>query len=68
MSASSERPERLAEILREIIALSNPKRTNDSGSVPTHDSAELLSAQRVNGVDETGTSRGQEAGQKSSDG
>lgn len=66
MSASAERPERFAEILREVIGLSNPTRTNDSGSQRTDDAIELLDAQCLNAIDEAGASRGKEARQESS--
>ncbi|HEY4273498.1 MAG TPA: hypothetical protein VGM65_15980 [Candidatus Udaeobacter sp.] len=65
MSSSAEQPERLAKILGEMIALSNPTRTKDSGPSQTHDPTELLGAQSVNGVDEAGASRGEEAGRAS---
>ena len=64
MSASAERPERLAEILREIMGLSNPTRTNDSGPERTDDAVELLDVQCVDGIDEAGASRGNEARQE----
>jgi hypothetical protein len=66
MSDSSERPERLAEILREIIALSNPTRMNDSGSLRTDDSIELIDPQGVNGIDQTGASSRKKARQEGS--
>lgn len=60
MSDPAEQPERLVEILREMIALSNPTRTKDSGPSPPDDPAELLGAQCVNGIDKAGASRGEE--------
>jgi hypothetical protein len=61
MSDSAEQPERLVEILREMIALSNPTRTKDSGLSRTDDPTELLAAQCVNGIDKAGASRGEKA-------
>jgi hypothetical protein len=60
MSASAEQPERLAEILREILALSKPMSAKDLRSLQT-DSTELLDGQRVDGVDESGSPGGKEA-------
>ncbi len=67
MSASGERPERLAEILREIIGLAKTGRTNspdiesrevfESASVQKLNikSPELLDGKGVNGIDQART-------------
>jgi hypothetical protein len=47
MSVSPEPPERLAEILLEILALSKPTRTGQSKSVSGSDPIELLDAHCV---------------------
>jgi hypothetical protein len=47
MSVSPERPERLAEILLEILALSKPTRTSQSESVSGSDPIELFDAHCV---------------------
>jgi hypothetical protein len=59
MSSSAEQPERLAEILREMVALSNPTRTKDSRPSRPDDPTELLDAQCVNGINKAGASRGE---------
>jgi hypothetical protein len=76
MSASGEGPERLAEILREIVELTKTERTNirDNESREIVESAnaqklniespKLLDAQCVNGVDQACPSRGKQAGEK----
>jgi hypothetical protein len=64
MSASAERPERLAEILREILGLSNPSRTNDPGPERTDEAIESSDVQSVNPIDEGDASRGNEAHQE----
>jgi hypothetical protein len=73
MSASGEGPERLAEILREIIGLAKTGQTNipDIESREVFESAnvqklninspELLDAQGVNGINQTCSSRGKNA-------
>ena len=48
MSASSEGEERVAEILREILALSGTKRVNDPKSATADDSNKLVDPQCVN--------------------
>jgi hypothetical protein len=70
MSASGEEPERLAEILREIIGLTKTARTNvpDIKSREVVESANVqklniespgsLDAQGVNGIDQACTPRG----------
>jgi hypothetical protein len=45
MSMPPEPPERLAEILMEILALSKPNRTSESESARGSDSIELFDAQ-----------------------
>ena len=50
MSVSLERPERLAEILREILALSNSAGTSTSESASGSDPIELIDAHRVKQV------------------
>jgi hypothetical protein len=47
MSGSPEPPERLAEILLEILALSNPTRTSQSKPVSGSDSIELSDGECV---------------------
>jgi hypothetical protein len=47
MSVSPEPPERLAEILLEILALSNPTRTSQSESVSGSDPIENFDPHRV---------------------
>jgi hypothetical protein len=76
MSASGERPERLAEILREIIGLAKTGRTNMPGNESREvsesaqvqklniESPELLDAQGVNGIDQARASRGKKAGEQ----
>ena len=49
MSAASEGEESVAEILREILALSGTKQVNHSKSAPADDSVKLLDGQCVNG-------------------
>jgi len=48
MSASSEGEERVAEILREILALSGTKRLNHSNSATADDSIKSVDPQCVN--------------------
>ena len=76
MSASGEEPERLAQILREIIGLTTTARINlpDIESREVVESAnlqklniespELLAAQCVNGIDQDRASRRKQAGEK----
>jgi hypothetical protein len=47
MSVSPEPPERLAEILLEVLALSKPARTSQSESASGRDPSELSHAYRV---------------------
>ena len=79
MNASGEGPERLAEILREIIGLTKITRTNmpdtESGEVVESanvqklniESPELLSAQCLNGIDQACPPRGKQAGEERSE-
>jgi hypothetical protein len=76
MSASGEGPDRLADILREIIALTRTTRTNirdiESSEVIQSVNAQklnikspkLLDAQGVNGIDQTRAARGKKAGEQ----
>ena len=50
MSVPAEGAMRLAEILREIFALSEPNRPNSSKSTAADDPIELLDAQCLNGI------------------
>jgi len=47
MSVSPEPPQRLAEILQEILALSKPARTSQSESASGSDPSELSEAYRI---------------------
>ena len=76
MSASGEGPERLAEILREIIELTKTTRTNirdnesregvESASVqkPDIESAELFGPQCMDWINKRGAASGQETGEQ----
>jgi hypothetical protein len=64
MRPSAEQPERLVEILREILALS--KTTGDSGSVRNRPN-EFFDAERVNGIGQTGASPEEKPGEKRSE-
>jgi hypothetical protein len=50
MSAASEGEEGVAEILRQILALSGTKQVNHSKSTPADDSIKVFDAQCVNGL------------------
>ena len=78
MNASGEGPERLAEILREIIGLTKTSQTNqpdqstkivESANVRklNIESPELLSAQCLNGIDQACPPRGKQAGEERSE-
>ena len=78
MNASGEGPERLAEILREIIGLTKTVQTNrpyqstkivESANVQklNIESPELLSAQCLNGIDQACPPRGKQAGEERSE-
>src|SRR5262249_23574097 len=66
MSALPEQPERLVEILRELIALSK-KEGNHSEAARANDPTKLLDAQCVNGIGHTSRARGREARLESGD-
>jgi len=67
MRATRDGAECLAEIFREILALSETKRSNDPKSAAADDPTELFDAQCVNGIDQTGAPRGKQAGDERSD-
>lgn len=52
MSGSAEGAERIANILREILALSETKRPNHSKPAGADDPNEAVDAQSVNGIDQ----------------
>jgi hypothetical protein len=60
MSVPAEGAERLAEILREIFALSEPNRPNGSKSTAVGDPIELLDTQCLNGIHQTCASHGKQ--------
>jgi hypothetical protein len=76
MSASGERPERLAEILREILGLAKSARTDVPGNECREilesanvqklnvESPKLLDTQGVNGTNEGRAPRGKKAGEQ----
>lgn len=64
MSAASEE-ERVAEILREILALSGTERVNHSKSTPADDSIKLVDPQCVSGLHASGPC-GEQASEKRS--
>jgi hypothetical protein len=64
MSAASEGAERVAEILREILALSGTKRVNHSKSVTADDSIKLFDPQCVNGLHQGSAPSGKQASEK----
>ena len=66
MSASREGAECLAEIFREILALSETKRSKDPKSAAADDPMKLSDAQCVNGIDQTCAPRGKKAGDERS--
>jgi hypothetical protein len=66
MSAASEGEERVAEILREILALSGTKRVNRSKSAPADDSIKLFDPQCVNGLHQASAPCGKQASEKRS--
>jgi hypothetical protein len=67
MSAPQEGAECLAEIFREILALSKTKRSNDPESAAADDPTKLFDAHCVNGIDQTCAPRGKQTGDESSD-
>ena len=66
MSALPEQPERLVEILRELIALSKTE-GNHSELAPANGPTKLLDARCVKRIDQTCAARGKEARQESRD-
>jgi hypothetical protein len=60
MAEPVERPERLVEILREMIALS--KGTNASDPARSNDLVDSLGAQRLNRINHRGSTGGDETG------
>ncbi len=66
MSAASEEAERVAEILREILALSGTKRGNHSKSATADDSIKLFNSQCVNGLNQASAPCGKQASEKRS--
>jgi hypothetical protein len=67
MSVPQEGAECLAEIFREILALSETKRSNDPKSAAADDPTKLFDAQCVNGIDQSCPPRGKQAGDEGSD-
>jgi hypothetical protein len=67
MSVPRERAERLAEILREIFALSETKQPNCSKSAAADDSIKLLDTQCASGIHQTCVPHGKEASEKRSE-
>lgn len=58
MSGSAEQPERLAEILRQILALSDQKRTNlQESAAGTNNGSELFNGQCIDEIHEQTVSR-----------
>jgi hypothetical protein len=66
MSAASEGSERVAEILREILALSGTKRVNHSKSATASDSIRLFDPQCVNGLHQASAPCEKQASEKRS--
>jgi hypothetical protein len=66
MSVGSEGEERVAEILREILALSGTKRVNHSNSATGDDSVKLFDPQCVNGLYPASAPCGKQASEKRS--
>jgi len=66
MSAPREGAECLAEIFREILALSETKRSNDPKSAAADDPGKLFDAQCVN-IDQTCAPRGKQTGDEGGD-
>jgi hypothetical protein len=62
MSAASEGAEHVAEILREILALSETNQRNHSKSSMADDSVELLDTQDASGTPESYAPKGKQAG------
>jgi hypothetical protein len=66
MNAASEESERVAEILREILALSGTKRMNHSKSATADDSIKLFDPQCVNGLHHASAACGKQPGEERS--
>jgi hypothetical protein len=66
MSAASEGAERVAETLREILALSGTKRVNHSKSAAADDSIKFFDPQCVNGLHHASAPCGKQPGEKRS--
>ena len=66
MSAPGEGPERVAEILREILALSGTEGSNRSKSTGADDSIKLSDTQSESAIQETCASGGKQASEKRS--
>ena len=67
MSVPGEGAERLAEIFREIFALSEANRPNRSRSAVADDSINLFDAQGASGTSETCAPQGKQASDEHSD-
>jgi hypothetical protein len=67
MSVRAERAERLAEILREIFALSEINQSNHSRSAALDDSIKLLDTQSASRIDQTCVPHGRQASEKRSE-
>jgi len=66
MSAASEGAERVAEILREILALSGTKRMSRPKSATADDSIKLFDPQNVNGLHQASAPCGKQTSEKRS--
>ena len=66
MSAASEGEERVAEILREILALSGTKRLNHSNPATADDSIKLVDPQCANGIHQASAPTGKQLSEKRS--
>jgi hypothetical protein len=67
MSVPREGAERLAQTLREILALSEAKRPNHSKSAQADDPTKLLDSQCVNGIEQTFAARRKHASEDRSE-
>jgi hypothetical protein len=67
MSVPAKGAERLAEILREIFALSETNQPNHSRSSAADDSIKLLDTQCVSGIHQTCVPHGKQASEKRSE-
>jgi len=67
MSVPEEGAERLAEILREIFALSETNRPNHSKSASADDSVKVVDAQSVNEIHQTCAPQRKQASQERSE-